>query len=99
MKLRALFHAGIASMLLTAALTVWGELSAGFKTLLTGVTGHHWVTKGVISLVVLAGVYALLSLVYDERFNAEKETRNVLLSAVLAGIVISGFFVWHFLSA
>ena len=75
-------------------ITIVSELSKPFKNVLAGVTGHHWVTKGVLSLALFT-LIVLLS--RSTSFHASKEVKHVVLSAILGGITILLFYVWHFI--
>ncbi|MDO8520870.1 MAG: hypothetical protein Q7S52_02030 [bacterium] len=66
------------------------------KDFLVSVTGHHWVTKGVFALVLFAIVYgACVFLTTDSRDNA-RPVYAAIWSAILGGLAIFSFFVWHF---
>ena len=41
------------------AVTIFAELSPAFKNWLTKMSGHHWVTKSYMSLIVFAFFYYL----------------------------------------
>lgn len=98
-NITSLIHATISTIVFIVALTLGGELSKPFKLLLSGVTGHHWVTKGVFSLIFYAISYALVSRVTAE--NADPifpQTINLVKAVILGGLIIFGFYVWHFVS-
>ena len=54
--------------MLITAIVIGGELVAPFKSALAAITGHHWVTKGVIELVV----FAALTLLLGPRYSREE---------------------------
>ena len=100
MKLHAtaLYRAATVTIWLIAGLTIASELSEPFKTLLASFTGHHWTAKSLIAVVAFFILYGI--------FRKSKESKNLVadtlllcLSVVLAGLVIFGFFSWHFLNA
>ena len=43
--------------LVIVLMTVYSELSSGFKDILTSMSGHHWASKGIISLVLFFALY------------------------------------------
>ncbi len=93
---KALAHATSITLALIVVLTLWGELSEEFEDFLKGVTGHHWVTKGIASLVVFAVAYLVLSRT-EKDDDDEGAALGALWTAVIGVAVILGFFLWHFL--
>ncbi len=92
----ALIRSTVLTIWFTVALTIGGELSAPFKSFLTGVAGHHWTTKSVF----IALAFALFYLIFTrtkEIADVPRAIRTVLLSVVLGGLAILLFFTWHFL--
>lgn len=87
------------TIVVTTSVTIWAELTPGFKNFLAGVTGHHWVTK---SLVVIILFPAILGLVYG--LIRGKVTDEAIRKSlwILAGVVvlgfaaILGFYIWHY---
>lgn len=80
------------------ALTLGSEVSKPFKTFLAGMTGHHWVTKGVLSLVLFFLLYFIFAKTTEDSHEAAGGIYAVVLSAITGGLIIFGFFVWHFLA-
>jgi len=79
--------------ILSAVLVVVKETSRGTFDLLASMTGHHWVTHGVLQLIV----FVLLGFVFL-RTQPASGSRLVLYvagSLVLGSIIISGFFLLH----
>ena len=76
-------------------LTIISELSSPFKSFLASLTGHHWVTKSVISVVLFFVLYFLLSKVEDN-LDVLKEATIVIIVTILGSLTIFGFYVWHF---
>ena len=79
-------------------LTILGELSKSFKTFLTSITGHHWVTKGVVSLIFFVIIYFLISKTVKDNVDSINETIYTATAVILGGLIIFGFYVWHFVS-
>ena len=94
---KALLRSTYLTMWFIVAMTIWAELSAPFKGFLTGVLGHHWITKGVFALVFFILLYAVMSRQKDNA-DIKKETNFAVASAVLGGLAIFLFYVWHFIA-
>lgn len=92
------------SLNISTLITVWfivvitllSEVSSPFKDFLTGVTGHHWVTKGVFSLVLFVLLYLLLVKIVKESDDGVSWIYYTIASVIVGGLIIFGFFVWHF---
>ncbi len=91
------YGAAIAIFVVTA-ITIGTELSPTLKNWLTNISGHHWVTKSYMSLIVFIFFYYLFSL--TKKTVSEHETRKALLVlqtfAILGSITILGFFMYEF---
>ena len=98
LNVKALSRSVIATITLITILTIWGELSKQFKTVLASITGHHWVTKGVVSLVFFVAIYFIFSRLYKDSLNTKKEIYSVIWSTILGGLIIFLFYVGHFFS-
>ncbi len=79
-----------------AVMTIWSELSSSYKDFLKELTGHHWVSKGVISIILFILAYLVLSRLIKDK-NTEKSTNTTIILVVVSGMAIGGFFIWHFL--
>jgi hypothetical protein len=81
--------------LLSALLVVLKELNE--ETVLAWMkvaTGHHWVTHGVLDLVL----FLLLGIVFAQlgwgaRVSGNALALTIVTSVVLSGLIIAGFFV------
>jgi len=89
--------ATILTVLFIVVMTVAGELAPAFKVLLIKFAGHHWVAEGILALLFYAVAYFLFSRVGESAYVA-RNALLVLVSVVWGGIVISGFFLLHFLN-
>lgn len=101
-KLKAIYvsaHSAVASIVVTIFLTIFSELSAPFKSWLAGFTGHHWVTKSWISLIVFVLMYAIFSVACKTVNGAQTRKALILLEVVvvLGFLAILGFFAFEFL--
>ena len=93
MNLKALTQATTATILFITILTIASELSKWFHDFLGSLTGHHWVTKGVASILFFFLSYLLVS-----KFQEEADTKNsvftLLATTAACGLIILGFFIW-----
>jgi|ETN02SMinimDraft_4_1059925.scaffolds.fasta_scaffold193368_2 hypothetical protein len=77
-------------------MTIGGELSFGFKKFLA-FAGHHWVGKGIISLI-LFWVFSIVFSGKDEVVNALDSAKRIFWTIIISSILIFGFFIWHYLA-
>ena len=86
----------IYSIWTSVVVTIYAEFNLGFKDMLKSFTGHHWVTKSWLAVLI----FALIFLVYYFAVNNPNKykTNLVLLnfSAILGALAIFGFYVWHY---
>lgn len=93
----ALAYATIGVIWIVVGMTIGGEQSEAFKTLLASLGGHHWVGKGIVAAISFIVLYVLL--------KHRRESRNPLMlmllvcaSVVGGGVSIFLFYVGHFLA-
>ena len=91
---------GAATLITTIAIlimTLGGELYSPFKAWLAAAFGHHWIGKGVISIVIFLAVVALSypKLMRIERSMATWSNR-LLATVILVTLIIIGFFTYEF---
>ena len=91
-------YSAVLTMVLIAFMTVYAELSKGFKDALGAFAGHHWVAKGIISLVFFAILALALGFLQDKG-DERRTSLMVAAAAILMGAVIFGFFAFEFFSA
>lgn len=98
-QVRAAEKGTLASFAFIVLATIHAELDAPFKNFLAGTFGHHWVGKGILSLVVFGLVYYYFSTHAKQngKFDAWKMAVRLALGAVLGGLIIFGFYVLEFL--
>lgn len=90
--------AGASILFVAVAATVWGELSPPLKEALKNITGHHWITKGIGSLIVF-GIFFALAYVWGRNISVDKirmSFRLLFFITIAATFVIFLFFVWHY---
>ncbi len=97
-NIKSLSYSTILTICLIVIFTIFGELSKSFKTFLDSITGHHWVTKGLFSLIFFIIVYFLISRIIKDEADSTKHVIDVIIVTILGFIIIFGFYVWHFAS-
>ena len=59
-RFTALYIAAVFSILLTGCILIAHDISAPFRQVLVSLTGHHWITVSILSvLIYLAFLYLL----------------------------------------
>lgn len=79
-------------------ITILAEYFPALKTLLKSLTGHHWTTKSLSSLVLyfalLLFLYALVSPPTDAKL--QKAIKYLSIVAICGALILFLFFFWHF---
>lgn len=97
LDIKSLNYSTILTIFLIVVLTILGELSNSFKTFLTSITGHHWVTKGVFALIFFMAMYSISSRISKkDETDVHSQTIYTGMVAMLGWLIILGFYVWHF---
>jgi hypothetical protein len=95
---RSVSYAGIVTVVAMTVITILGELVAPFMKLLTILTGHHWVTKNILSVVIFLVVLALTSKsAAGEGGDSPKGLLWTGIAAVVCSFVLLAFFVIDFM--
>jgi len=93
--------ASVVSIIVTTVVTIWAELSAPFKAFLTNYTGHHWVTKSFLSVIVFAACFTICWLAGSH--VAAPRTKKALIAleivVLVCSVVLLGFFIYEFVKA
>jgi hypothetical protein len=81
--------------LFNAALVVLKETDEGVLAGMKAATGHHWVTQGLVILALFVALGFLLPYLKPARRAGEPSgvAVSILVSTVLGGLVIAGFFL------
>jgi len=100
-KLNTIFasaYSATVSVAFAVFATIYSELSAPFKDWLTNFTGHHWVTKSWMTVILFAVFYAIFR--FSFKAVTDSQTRQALWAlffVVIAGTaIIFGFYVYEF---
>lgn len=94
----ALTCATTVSIWLIVLLTILTEISAPLKSFLVSLTGHHWPSKGIITLATFLLTYFILSR-KEESGSVLRGAWTVVWSIVFGGLMILFFFLYEFLGA
>jgi hypothetical protein len=98
LSVRGVSWATVLTMLLITIMTVWSELDNAFKGMLVGMTGHHWVTKSVLSMVFFAVASVILGSAVKES-DIKRTALYVSGFAVLFSAAIFVFYIYEFFAA
>ena len=93
MKDRAYSLACNVAVIFVTLATVIGELVPGFKGALAKLTGHHWVSKGVIATVLFVVVSVIVS---KTQKSDTKPGWSVLMMTVAGSAVLTLFYIIHY---
>src|SRR3989338_5426451 len=100
-KLRSIYASACSAtvtIIAVVAMTIGAELSPAFKNWLAGFTGHHWVTKSWISILLFVLLFCVVRLM--GKSVSELQTRKALITleivTVLGFLAILGFYVYEF---
>lgn len=78
--------------ILSALLVVWKETSETVYDVLASITGHHWVSQGVLDVIVFVGLGVLLSRT-SMQMTARSLIATVVGATLVSGLIIAGFFI------
>ena len=96
LNIKSLNYSTILTLCLVVVLTLLSELSNSLKTFLTNITGHHWVTKSVLSLIFFVVIYFLISKTVKDWADSNHLIIDAIVVTLLGGAIIFGFYAWHF---
>src|SRR3989344_3615499 len=100
-KLKSIYssaYSSIVTILAVAVITISAELSAPFKNWLAGFTGHHWITKSYVSLIIFVLFYIIFSATKKSPSDCETQKALFVLQifAILCIVAIFGFYFYEF---
>lgn len=102
-KLKSIYTSACSAavtIIVVVAMTIVAELSVPFKNWLAGFTGHHWVTKSLVSILLFVLLFGFFRFV-GKPAN-ESQTRKVLFTlqviAIVGFLAILGFYTYEFLA-
>lgn len=94
-RLAAFFMSAISTIVVIGTLTIANERYMSFNRFLTEVTGHHWVTKSILAMVL----FPLLSLVFFKMLDPESVRKRVRSDDVLFWTVLTAIVASVFIAA
>lgn len=78
--------------ILSALLVVLKESNESVLSLMVTLTGHHWITHGLLDVVLFVALGALLSS-RNLALSGNTLISAVVGSTILSGLIIAGFFI------
>ncbi|OEG00107.1 hypothetical protein BHF71_06165 [Vulcanibacillus modesticaldus] len=84
----------------SALLVILKETYEPIKDAMKALTGHHWATHGLLTLLVFFILgYVFAKDKYLEKYDEKKLTNLTIWSTVIATILITGYFLIHTLAS
>jgi len=77
---------------LSALLVILKESNENVLDLMVALTGHHWVTHGVLDVLLFVVLGAILSRA-NISMNGNTLITTVVSSTIISGLIIAGFFI------
>jgi len=89
----------IVSVVYVVVITIWAEQSAGLKGWLADLSGHHWVSKSIFTLVIYVGLLLLFYFLTKDADSAKvrKYLNALTWTAILGTGAILLFYTGHYL--
>jgi hypothetical protein len=85
--------------LISALLVIIKESSEeGVLALMKAITGHHWVTQGLLNLILFVVLGWALSRVNKGqgiKMSANGLVSSIVGAVIISGVLISGFYLLH----
>mgnify|MGYP001615390955 FL=1 len=93
-------RAAILTIVFIVGITLWAELSVPLKDWLKSISGHHWTSKSILSMllfiIALLLFYGLSRQWKDDDQKLKKTLALLIATATLGVIVIALFFTAHY---
>jgi len=83
--------------LFVVAITIFAEVNAPLKDWLKGISGHHWTTKSIFSVVLyIAVLFIFYSIFKANDSEKTKKALNIAIwSSILGALLIFLFYTGH----
>jgi amino acid transporter len=95
-SIKAFSISSIVSIGIVTLITFIGEFSAPFKNGLAALTGHHWVTKSIIGMIVFVILSIILNFTLKpDNENSAKYIWSTFGVALGSSVVLFLFFTIH----
>ena len=92
-------YASILTISFVVVVTVWAELSSPLKNWLAEFSGHHWVSKSILSFLIYAAatmiLYAILRSPSDA--SAQRAIKSLLVFTAVGVVIVTAFYTGHHL--
>lgn len=100
-KLKTIYASAVAAMLsiaTTTAVTIGGELSLPFKNWLKSFTGHHWLTKSWLSIIIFVAVFLITRAVSKKpsETSTGRAVSVLVWLAIFASFILLGFYIFEY---
>lgn len=89
------YVATVGAVWFITVVTLAAELSPTLKDLIASVFLHHWLGKSILTLVVFGLIVAVTP---QRQFDDRRWANYLLVSVVVGGLLILGYFVFHYLT-
>ncbi len=101
-KLRSIYSSAwsaILTIIAVTAITIVGDLNTDFKNWLASFTGHHWVTKSWLSLIIFIVLFIVFRAIAKDVSETKLKTSLLVLQLVtlLGFAALLGFYLFEFL--
>ncbi len=97
MKVNRIGTGAIWAIISVTGMTIIGELVKPVKDVLAAATGHHWITKSVLAVIV----FLLIAVTGRKKTLSDKGAyvlgMKVAVAVIVCIIALFAFFVWEFL--
>ncbi|MDP1688561.1 MAG: hypothetical protein Q8L47_00285 [bacterium] len=94
----ALIRSTIFAIWYVVIVAIGSEFYKPLKDFFVKVGGHHWTGKSIMTILLTAVLYLILSRMKESE-NPEKGIYAIIINAIIGGFAIFGYFLWHYLSA
>jgi hypothetical protein len=84
------------SSIFTSLLVIFKESNEGLKEWMANLTGHHWVTHGVFTILLFVFIgYILSKTNLPNKFSTKHLTNIIIWSSIIGAFLIIGFILLH----
>lgn len=97
---RLIFASAVAATITVAfvvIITIGAELSMPLKDWLKGVSGHHWTSKSIFSVLLYTGATAIVYGLFHNpgEVRLRRTLVFLLVSTALGSIILTAFYTGH----
>lgn len=89
-------YSAILNVVFVTVLTIWAEFNVPLKDWLKSISGHHWTTKSIFSVLIFALFTLIFFFANSGREDRLRGSLRYLVTFTIIGIaVLSLFFTGH----